>query len=222
MQASRPKEHTMSKVFTGASMSLDGYISGPAETGFEHLFKWYGNGDVEVPTAKPEMTPRLSAAERGALPEHDRRTPGRWSSGASCSTTSTAGTATIRWACPSSWSPTACRRAGRARTRRSRSSRTASRARSSRPSALAGDKVVGVNGGTIARQCLDAGLLDEVWIDLVPVLLGDGTPFFDAAEDRPGRARGAGVDRRGHRRHAPALPRPLSVTLLESPVSRSG
>jgi len=26
----------MTKVFTGASMSLDGYISGPAETGFEH------------------------------------------------------------------------------------------------------------------------------------------------------------------------------------------
>ena len=41
----------MSKVFTGASMSLDGYISGPSETGFEHLFKWYDNGDVEVTTA---------------------------------------------------------------------------------------------------------------------------------------------------------------------------
>jgi dihydrofolate reductase len=30
----------------------------------------------------------------------------------------------------------------------------------------------------IARQALDAGLLDEIWVDLVPVLLGDGTPFF--------------------------------------------
>ena len=37
----------MSKVYTGASMSLDGYVSGPNETGFEHLFKWYGTGDVE-------------------------------------------------------------------------------------------------------------------------------------------------------------------------------
>lgn len=27
----------MTKVYTGASMSLDGYISGPSETGFEHL-----------------------------------------------------------------------------------------------------------------------------------------------------------------------------------------
>jgi hypothetical protein len=50
----------MSKVFTGASMSLDGYISGPNETGFEHLFKWMGNGDVEVPTANPELTPRMT------------------------------------------------------------------------------------------------------------------------------------------------------------------
>jgi len=51
--------------------------------------------------------------------------------------------------------------------------------------ALAGDKVVGVNGGTIARQCLDAGLLDEIWVDLVPVLLGGGTPFFDQLKDVP-------------------------------------
>ena len=51
----------MTKVYTGASVSLDGYISGPAESGFEHLFKWYGNGDVEVPTANPDMTLRMSA-----------------------------------------------------------------------------------------------------------------------------------------------------------------
>ncbi|MGH2942745.1 MAG: dihydrofolate reductase family protein [Solirubrobacteraceae bacterium] len=51
--------------------------------------------------------------------------------------------------------------------------------------ALAGDKAVGVNGGTIARQCLNAGLLDEIWVDLVPVLLGGGTPFFDELKDAP-------------------------------------
>ena len=27
------------------SMSLDGYIAGPEESGFDHLFQWYGNGD---------------------------------------------------------------------------------------------------------------------------------------------------------------------------------
>jgi dihydrofolate reductase len=51
--------------------------------------------------------------------------------------------------------------------------------------AIAGDKVVGVNGGTIARQCLNAGLLDEIWVDVVPVLLGGGTPFFDELTGAP-------------------------------------
>jgi dihydrofolate reductase len=43
---------------------------------------------------------------------------------------------------------------------------------------IAGDKNVGVNGGQIARQCLEAGLLDEIGIELVPVVLGGGTPLF--------------------------------------------
>jgi hypothetical protein len=50
----------MTKVFTGASMSLDGYIAGPEESGFEHLFKWYGNGDVAVATADPNMTLQMT------------------------------------------------------------------------------------------------------------------------------------------------------------------
>ena len=50
----------MTRVYTGASMSLDGYIAGPEETGFEHLFKWYGNGDVSVPTADPNMTLQMT------------------------------------------------------------------------------------------------------------------------------------------------------------------
>jgi dihydrofolate reductase len=61
-QASSGKEHHDDQGLHRASMSLDGYIAGPAETGFEHLFKWYGNGDVEVPTAQPEMTLRMSPA----------------------------------------------------------------------------------------------------------------------------------------------------------------
>jgi dihydrofolate reductase len=33
---------------------------------------------------------------------------------------------------------------------------------------------VAVNGGQMARQCLEAGLLDEVGVELVPVVLGGG------------------------------------------------
>jgi dihydrofolate reductase len=54
-----------------------------------------------------------------------------------------------------------------------------------RAKAIAGEKVVGVNGGTIASQCLEARLLDEVWVDLVPVLLGAGTPFFSGLSAAP-------------------------------------
>jgi hypothetical protein len=50
----------MSLVMTGASMSLDGYISGPDESGFEHLFAWYERGDVEVKTAEPNLTRRVT------------------------------------------------------------------------------------------------------------------------------------------------------------------
>jgi hypothetical protein len=33
----------MSKVSAGATMSIDGYIAGPDESGFDQLFKWYGS-----------------------------------------------------------------------------------------------------------------------------------------------------------------------------------
>jgi dihydrofolate reductase len=44
---------------------------------------------------------------------------------------------------------------------------------------IAGDRNVAVNGGQMAKQALDAGLIDEVGVDLVPVLLGEGTRLFD-------------------------------------------
>ena len=40
------------------------------------------------------------------------------------------------------------------------------------------DKHVAVNGGQMARQCLEAGLLDDVSVELVPVVLDGGTPLF--------------------------------------------
>ncbi|MBA9001640.1 dihydrofolate reductase family protein [Thermomonospora cellulosilytica] len=45
--------------------------------------------------------------------------------------------------------------------------------------AAAGDKNVGVLGAQIAAQCLDAGLLDEIFVGVVPVMLGDGVRLFD-------------------------------------------
>jgi dihydrofolate reductase len=45
----------------------------------------------------------------------------------------------------------------------------------------AGDKDVAVGGGAnVAQQYLEAGLLDELQIHLVPVLLGDGVRLFES------------------------------------------
>ncbi len=44
---------------------------------------------------------------------------------------------------------------------------------------------MGVNPGSIAGQTLDAGLLDEIWVELVPVLLGDGIRFFGDVNEPP-------------------------------------
>jgi dihydrofolate reductase len=47
---------------------------------------------------------------------------------------------------------------------------------------VAGDLDVAVAGGTVARQALDAGLLDVIAISLVPVVLGAGIPWFAGSQ----------------------------------------
>jgi dihydrofolate reductase len=46
-------------------------------------------------------------------------------------------------------------------------------------SAAAGDRYVNVLGASVARQCLEAGVLDEILVCVAPVLLGDGVRLFD-------------------------------------------
>ena len=48
----------------------------------------------------------------------------------------------------------------------------------------AADRYACILGADVARQCADAGLLDEVLVFVVPVLLGDGTPLFHAPGGR--------------------------------------
>jgi len=49
--------------------------------------------------------------------------------------------------------------------------------------AAAGDKDVGIAGGSVAQQCLKAGLVDELYIHIAPLLLGDGVRLFDHLGD---------------------------------------
>jgi dihydrofolate reductase len=43
----------------------------------------------------------------------------------------------------------------------------------------AGSSYVNVLGANVAKQCLQAGLLDEILVIVAPVLLGDGTRLFE-------------------------------------------
>lgn len=49
--------------------------------------------------------------------------------------------------------------------------------------AVAGDRVVAVCAADVAQQYLRAGLLDEIHLDLIPVLLGRGVRLFDNLGD---------------------------------------
>jgi dihydrofolate reductase len=174
----------MTKITTGASVSLDGYISGPGESGFEHLFAWYGGGTVEIETTNPELTFRLSETDaqqvRAIIDEIGCFVVGRklfdltngWGGrhtlGIHC--------VVLTHSVPEGWQDdehyTFVTDGG--------IERAVQVARG-----IAGDKDVGLNGGTIASQALDAGLVDEIGIDLVPVILGGGTPFFASLGNAP-------------------------------------
>ncbi len=52
------------------------------------------------------------------------------------------------------------------------------RAAVAKAKAAAGDKNVVIIGANVGRQCLEAGLVDEILILLAPILLGDGIPLF--------------------------------------------
>jgi dihydrofolate reductase len=44
----------------------------------------------------------------------------------------------------------------------------------------AGEQDVAIAGGaSVARQCLKAGLIDEMQLNVVPILLGEGERLFD-------------------------------------------
>ncbi len=174
----------MGKVTTGATMSIDGYIAGPGESGFDLLFRWYNSGDVETPTANPDMTLRTPAASAQHLKElqqgmgallvgrHLYDMTNAWGGRHPMDVTTVVLTHRPPQDRPLEDENFVFVTEG--------VETAVAKARQ-----IAGDKNVGVNGGQMARQCLDAGLLDEVHVDLVPVLLGGGTPFFSELGTKP-------------------------------------
>ncbi|WP_227982126.1 dihydrofolate reductase family protein [Nocardia spumae] len=176
----------MTTVVCGASMSLDGYIAGPDESGFEHLFAWYEAGDHSVPSTHPEVPFHLSATDHAHVSAYldavgvfvvGRRlfdlTDG-WGGIHPFDRPIVVVTHRVprQWIDAHPEAPFTFVTDGVP-------------AAIERAAALAGSKAVGLNGGTIASQALEAGLLDEIWVDLIPVLLGAGTPLFAGLGAQP-------------------------------------
>jgi dihydrofolate reductase len=170
----------MGKVSAGATMSLDGFIAGPEETGFDLLFKWYGAGDVEVEMPRADSgipASRVSAATAELL----RR---EMSSFGALVVGRHLYDAVHAWGGRHPLDVTTV-----VLTHRPPPDRPAAdenfvfvtegiEAAIAKAREIAGDRNVGVNGGQMARHALQAGLLDEIGVDLVPVVLGAGTRLF--------------------------------------------
>ena len=59
--------------------------------------------------------------------------------------------------------------------------------------AAAGEKDVAVMAASIVQQCIGAGLLDDIAVNLVPVLLGEGVRLFEHLGTAPIELESTGV-----------------------------
>jgi dihydrofolate reductase len=175
----------MAKVTAGATMSLDGFIAGPEESGFDLLFRWYGDGDQEIPSASPDVPPvRVSAASAQLLREE-------WGALGALVVGRHLYDFTSAWGGRHPIDVTTVVLTHRPPEDRPMADEnfvfvtTGIEDAVARAREIAGDRDVGVNGGQMARQALDAGLLDEIGVELVPVLLGSGTPLFSDPQSPP-------------------------------------
>ncbi|QFU87163.1 dihydrofolate reductase family protein [Amycolatopsis sp. YIM 10] len=167
----------MGKVTTGATMSLDGYLAGPEESGFDLLFQWYGNGDVEIPSASPDVPPLRISAASAALVKPE------WDNTGALLVGRHLYDMTKAWGGRHPMNVTTVVLTHRRPDDRPDDENfvfvtDGIEAAVAKAKELAGDKNVAVNGGEMARQCLEAGLLDEVGVELVPVVLGSGKTLF--------------------------------------------
>src|SRR5215204_1827466 len=173
----------MAKVIAMMSMSLDGFVADKGD-GVTEVFDWYMAGDVAVPTAAPEWTFQVSAPSaahlRGLTAE-----VGAWLTGRR--TFEKAG----GWDGQHPWGVPAFVLTHNVPQGWPRPGSTVHFVTDGIESAVARaksgavPKSVGVHGAQTIQQCLDAGLLDEIHIDLAAVLLGAGVRLFDHLANTP-------------------------------------
>ena len=180
----------MGKVIFNMTMSLDGFVAGPNDNpenglgdGGEGLFNWYFSGDTEIKIS--EGTPVLKVSPQSAeILKESFKTHGAGVWGRRTFDIAHAWSGhppvepcfIVTHHVPQEWvkegSPfifvtdgveSAIHQAKKA----------------------AGDKDVVVCTASILQQCLNAGLMDEIHIDMAPMLLGNGVRLFDHLTIKP-------------------------------------
>jgi dihydrofolate reductase len=174
----------MSKLIAIMSMSLDGFVA-DAHDGVAEVFDWYmSSGDVEVHTGGGDpMTFKVSPPSA----EHIRTLTGEL--GAVLTGRRTFEVAQ-GWGGNHAWGPAfvlthhvpeGWPRPGSTVHFVTDGLESAVR----QAKAAAGQKAVGVHGADTIQQLLNAGLLDEISVDVAPLLLGSGVRLFDHLEGTP-------------------------------------
>jgi dihydrofolate reductase len=179
----------MGKVVAGFAMSLDGFIA-DADDGVWALFGWLVQGDTPVQfhgrtfmtsaASAAAFLARIAAAGAHVTGRRDFEVSQAWGGKHPFDMPVFIVTHTVPAAWAGADAPFAFVTAGVA-------------AAVAKAQAAAGAKDVLVAGSKIVQQGLDAGLIDEIQIDLVPVLLGKGIRLFEQLAHTPITLEATGV-----------------------------
>jgi dihydrofolate reductase len=168
----------MGRIISHMTMSLDGFIATPDDDPQE-LFDWYNAGDVDVPSASDDVSFQVDAASAEVLGGMVERTgaliAGRHlfdiTDGWGDSHPIGAPVVVVTHEAPEDadrWP----------RTRFVGDVETAIDVAQQ----IAGDDLVCITSPTITQQAIQLGLVDDVWVSLVPVLFGSGKTYFADAD----------------------------------------
>jgi len=165
----------MGKVFTHMTMSLDGYIAGPDDQ-IDELFEWFGAGDVAVASANENIAFDVDEASanvlKGLTGNVGALVAGRrlfdiadgWNDIHPAGAPVVVVTHKPPPEAAERWPRTTFVDGVEAAIAKARE--------------IAGDKDVTIASPGVIQQALDLGLVDEIGVSLVPVLFGEGIPYF--------------------------------------------
>jgi dihydrofolate reductase len=183
----------MGRVGTGFSMSLDGFIAGPNDD-VQRLFAWMFKGDTDLEQSSGDEDLSLKVSSESAQEiEPATKTTGALVSGRRLFDVAGAWggkhpmhvpVVVVTHTVPHEWvkegSPFIFVPDG-------------VESAIEKAKQIAGDKDVVVASASIVQQCIKLGLLDNIHIDLVPILLGDGIRLFDHLGAAPIELESTGV-----------------------------